>query len=55
MQNNTDSSKSQSVPSRFANGWLDVLDGRFGLARELRQRFETLTDDLGGSNSLSYA
>ena len=54
-QNNTDSSKSQPVSAKFANGWLDGLDGRLGLARELRQRFETLTNDLGGSDSLSYA
>ena len=53
--NSTDSSKSQPVSSRFANGWLDGLDGRLGLARELRQRFVTLTNDLGGSDSLSYA
>ena len=53
--NSIDSSKSQPVSSRFANGWLDGLDGRLGLARELRQRFETLTNDLGGADSLSYA
>jgi hypothetical protein len=53
--NSTDSSKSQPVSAKFANGWLDGLDGRLGLARELRQRFETLTNDLGGSDSLSYA
>jgi hypothetical protein len=34
---------------------LDGLDGRLGIARELRQRFETLTNDLGGVDSLSYA
>ena len=54
-QNITDSPKEQPVSAKFANGWLDGLDGRLGLARELRQRFETLTNDLGGSDSLSYA
>ena len=53
--NNTDSPKEQPLSAKFANGWLDDLDGRLGLARELRQRFETLTNDLGGSDSLSYA
>jgi len=53
--NITDSPKEQPVSAKFANGWLDGLDGRLGLARELRQRFETLTNDLGGSGSLSYA
>jgi len=55
VNNNTDSSRSQPVSAKFANGWLDGLDGRLGLARELRQRLETLTNDLGGSDSLSYA
>jgi len=54
-QNNTDSPKERPVSVKFANGWLDGLDGRLGLARELRQRFKTLTNDLGGSDSLSYA
>jgi len=54
-QNITDSPKEQPVSAKFANGWLDGVDGRLGLARELRQRFETLTNDLGGSDSLSYA
>lgn len=53
--NNTDSSRSQPVSSRFANGWLDGSVGRLGLARKRRQRFEALTNDLGGSDSLSYA
>ena len=53
--NSTDSTKEQPVSAKFANGWLDGLDGRLSLARELRQRFETLTNDLGGSDSLSYA
>jgi len=53
--NITDSPKEQPVSVKFANGWLDSLDGRLGLARELRLRFETLTNDLGGSDSLSYA
>ena len=41
-------------PSRFESGWLDRLDGRYGLARELRDRFHALTDDLGGAENLSY-
>jgi len=53
--NSTDSTKEQPVSAKFANGWLDGLDGRLSLAKELRQRFETLTNDLGGSDSLSYA
>ena len=54
-QNNTDDTPSQSVPAKYSNGFLDNLDGRLGIARELRQRFEALTNDLGGSANLSYA
>jgi hypothetical protein len=50
-QNNTDG----SVPAKYSTGFLENLDGRLGVARDLRQRFEALTGDLGGSDSLSYA
>jgi hypothetical protein len=42
-------------PDRFQQGWLDRLDGRYALARDLRARFQALTDDLGGAANLSYA
>jgi hypothetical protein len=54
MENRTNGSKSKDVPERFKAGWLDDLDGRRTLARELRQRYQELTDDLGGSDQLSY-
>ena len=53
--NNTDSPKEPPVSAKFANGWLDDLDGRLILAKELRQRYQTLTNDLGGVDCLSYA
>ena len=53
--NNTESHKQPPVPDRFTTGWLDGLDGRLGIAKELRLRFEALTGDLGGSDCLSYA
>lgn len=46
--------KDAEVPEKYAQGWLDNLDGRYGLARELRQRFAMVCDDLGGVDSLSY-
>jgi len=46
--------KSDTVPERFRQGWLHSLDGRLSLARELRQRYQELTDDLGGADQLSY-
>jgi hypothetical protein len=53
-KNSTISGKSQPVGPQFTNGLLDSLDGHLGIARELRQRFEAMTNDLGGSDSLSY-
>ena len=53
--NSTNTPKEQPVSAKFAHGWLDDLDGRLFLAKELRQRFKTVTNDLGGVDSLSYA
>lgn len=55
VTNNTHSSTVPPVPGQFVNGWLDALDGRLTLARELRERYQVLTDDLGGADHLSYA
>lgn len=46
--------KSTEPPQKYTQGWLADLDGRYGLARELRQRFATVCDDLGGEPELSY-
>lgn len=55
MENRTNGSKSRDVPDQFRRGWLDDLDGRRTLAREMRDRYQTMTDDLGGADRLSYA
>lgn len=47
--------KVQTPPERFAQGWLDQLDGRTGIAQVMRDRYRLLTDDLGGVDRLSYA
>ena len=47
--------KPQTPPERFAPNWLDTLDGRTGIAQEMRQRYQTITGDLGGDDRLSYA
>lgn len=52
--NSTDTAKTQDVPDRFRAGWLDALDGRLSLARDLRQRFDEVCADLGGKDRLSY-
>ena len=44
----------QSPPHSYAPGWLDALDYRTALARNLRDRFETICADLGGADRLSY-
>ena len=54
-KNISNNGKTQDIPGKFTNGWLDDLDGRLGLARELRERYQALTDDLGGADQLSYA
>ena len=45
----------QTVPAQFHNGWLDALDFRTAMAKEMRDRFVALTNDLGGADRLSYA
>jgi hypothetical protein len=47
--------KKRAVPTQFRRGWLDELDGRLGLARDLRGRFDEIAADLGGIEALSYA
>ncbi|QIB52134.1 hypothetical protein [Pseudomonas sp. OIL-1] len=47
-------SKLTTPPDRFAQGWLDQLDGRTGIAQTMRERWQALTDDLGGASRLSY-
>lgn len=46
---------SKSVPSKFQPGWLDALDSRTAIARQMRERYAALTNDLGGVDALSYA
>jgi hypothetical protein len=45
----------QTIPTQFNNGWLDSLDYRTAMAKEMRDRFMALTNDLGGVDHLSYA
>ena len=47
--------KAIEPPAAYAPGWLQSLDGRLGLAKDMRRRFDELTDDLGGADRLSYA
>jgi hypothetical protein len=53
-ESSTDTGKSTPVPDRFRSGWLEALDGRLSLARDLRERFDTVCNDLGGADRLSY-
>ena len=45
----------KTIPAQFNNGWLDALDYRTAMAKEMRDRFVALTNDLGGVDRLSYA
>lgn len=47
-------SKRQTVPQEFTPGFLQQLDARTAVAQTLQLRFNALTDDLGGVQSLSY-
>lgn len=42
------------IPAKFETGWLEQLDGRRNIAKNLRARFDEIASDLGGVDSLSY-
>lgn len=48
-------SKIQAPPDKYVPGWLESLDGRTALAVDMRERWQSLTTDLGGEARLSYA
>jgi len=45
---------SATIPDKYQTGWLDELDSRTAIAKDMRERYQTLTDDLGGLPKLSY-
>jgi hypothetical protein len=47
--------KLSDIPDRFAAGYLERLDGRTAIAVEMRARWQSMTDDLGGVDRLSYS
>lgn len=47
--------RSKSVPEKHSPGWLDTLDHRTALARDLQARYQEICSDLGGADTLSYA
>ena len=47
--------KIQTPPGKFSQGWLADLDSRTGIAKQMRERFQSFTNDLGGAERLSYA
>lgn len=46
--------KTADIGERYERGWLDSLDSRTALARDLRSRYDAIVSDLGGLGSLSY-
>lgn len=46
--------KITTLPERYSKGFLDKLDGRIEIARELKAAYEEVTSDLGGVDSLSH-
>jgi hypothetical protein len=47
--------KSKDIRKRFRPNWLADLDYRTNLAKDLKERYTALCNDLGGIESLSYA
>lgn len=50
----TKATPSEAAEGRFQRGWLDRLDSRHNLTKELRERFDEICADLGGRDLLSY-
>ncbi|WP_111748792.1 hypothetical protein [Salinisphaera orenii] len=46
--------RNAEVPAKFESGWLSQLDGRYNIARQMRQRYSAVCNDLGGEDRLSY-
>jgi hypothetical protein len=46
---------SRVLPVRYEESLVSVLDGRSRLGREVRDRLQALSSDLGGHDSLSHA
>jgi len=47
--------KQDTPPERYQVGFISSLDARTAIAQSLMLRYKAMTDDLGGSVSLSYA
>lgn len=47
--------KKSSIPDKFEQGFLETLDGRTEIAKAMRERYQAMTNDLGGADRLSYA
>jgi hypothetical protein len=43
-----------NIPAQFDQGFLDQLDSRTNLAKNLRGKYTEICSDLGGKDSLSY-
>ncbi|MDQ2069060.1 hypothetical protein [Natronospira bacteriovora] len=46
--------KNRELPPRYRPDWIEKMDGRTTLARVVNERYETLANDLGGIEVLSY-
>jgi len=46
--------KQNKLPERYSKGFLDKLDGRVEIARQLKAGYLEVTNDLGGADTLSH-
>jgi hypothetical protein len=48
------SKKATEIPDRFSQQFLETMDSRLAVVRELRQKFKNYCQDLGGEAELSW-
>lgn len=46
--------KQSDIPKAYSPDWLEKMDGRTRFAQVVQQRYQDLTADMGGLDSLSY-
>lgn len=47
-------SRRPGLPAKYEPGWLAKLDGRTELAKQLRQSYVAVVDDLGGASEIGH-
>ncbi|WP_168564992.1 hypothetical protein [Crateriforma spongiae] len=48
------SHKPNKLPAKFTTGFLETLDARYAVAKQLRSNYESIVRDLGGEGAISH-